>query len=138
VASADPLGERAADRYNDRAKIASDAMFRQATAYFRQAATAEYDQNTAAQAIATFSDFMTLFPGDPRVAEAQKRIDVLKLEQARGDFEIARYYEHLGKWKSARIYYNEVPKAADSPYRDQALAKIDDLNKRILSESKSN
>src|SRR5262249_46933806 len=48
--------ERAADRYNDRPEIAADALFREGYSYYKQAATAEYDQNTAAQAIAVFGD----------------------------------------------------------------------------------
>src|SRR5260221_12114763 len=66
--------ETAADRYHDRPKVASDALFRQAMAYDKQAQTAEYDQSTAGQAISTFTDFMTLYPNDPRVAQAQKII----------------------------------------------------------------
>ncbi len=74
--------ETAADRYRDRPKVASDALFRQAMAYNKQAQAAEYDQSTAGQAISTFTDsftdFMTLYPNDPRVAQAQKIITTLK------------------------------------------------------------
>ncbi len=132
--------ERAADRYNDRPQVAADALYKQALAYNQQAATAEYDQNTAAQAIATFTDFMTLFPNDSRVPEAQKIIAHLKNEQARGNFEIAKYYEKERRWGSAKIYYNEVvnlllndPNAA---FAVQARERLDALNKRLQSASK--
>ena len=48
------------------------------------------DQSTAGQAIAKFTDFMALYPNDPRVPQAQKIIASLKGEQARGNFAIAR------------------------------------------------
>ena len=132
--------ERAADRYNDRPQIASAALYKQSMAYNKQAATAEYDQNTAAQAIATFTDFMTLFPDDSRVPEAQKSITDLKTEQARGNFEIAKYYEKEGKWVAAKIYYNEVVtlmlNEPDSPYAIRARQKLDALNQRLQSANK--
>ena len=62
----------AADRYHNQPTIASDALFREGVSYAKQAATAEYDQNTAAQAIASFTDFITLFPDDQRVPRGAK------------------------------------------------------------------
>ncbi|HYG24966.1 MAG TPA: tetratricopeptide repeat protein [Verrucomicrobiae bacterium] len=129
--------ERAADRYNDRPAIAADALFKQALAYHQQAERAEYDQNTAAQAIATFTDFMTLFPNDPRVAEAQRIIADLKTEQARGNYEIAVYYEKQRRPAAARIYYNEVVtlllEDPNSSYAMQARERLDALNQELQS-----
>src|SRR3954470_21192847 len=71
--------EKAADRYSDR-QTGADALFKVGLAYNKQAKTAEYDQSIAAQAISTFTDFMTLHPQDGRVSEAQKVIDSLKTE----------------------------------------------------------
>ena len=131
--------ERAADRYNDRPSVAADAIFRKGLAFERQAARAEYDQSTAAQAIATFTDLITLFPDDPRVSEAQKIISRLQTEQARGNFETAQYYEKIAKWDAARIYYNEVIllllDEPDSPYATRARERLDELNRRQPSAS---
>jgi outer membrane protein assembly factor BamD len=131
--------EVAADRYHDRPQVAADALYRQGLAYNKQAQTAEYDQNTAGQAIATFTDFMTLYPMDPRVRETQKIIAALRQEQARGNFQIARFYEKNKKWKAAETYYNEVvnltlddPKSA---YGAQARHRIDELKKYITSKA---
>jgi outer membrane protein assembly factor BamD (BamD/ComL family) len=98
-ASAARAYETAADRYHDRPKVAAEALYRQGMAYNQQAKTAEYDQNTASQAIASFTDFMTLFPNDPRTAEAQQRVTDLRSEQARGNFRIAQFYEKRHKWR---------------------------------------
>jgi outer membrane protein assembly factor BamD len=130
--------EVAADRYHDRGQVAADAMYRAGLAYQKQAQTAEYDQSTAGQAIATFTDFMTLYPDDKRVPEAQKIIASLKTEQARGNFAIGQYYEAHGKFASAKIYYNEVVylllAEPNSFYAARARERIEALNKRIQPE----
>ncbi|HEX4263103.1 MAG TPA: outer membrane protein assembly factor BamD [Verrucomicrobiae bacterium] len=132
--------EVAADRYHDRGQIAADALFRAGLAYEKQAQTAEYDQSTAGQAIATFTDFMTLYPDDPRLPESQKIIASLKDEQARGNFSIGQYYEDHGKWISAKIYYNEVVNLLlaepNSLYATRARVRIEALNKRIQPANK--
>jgi outer membrane protein assembly factor BamD len=126
--------QRAADRYNDRPQIAADATYREGIAYEKQAQTAEYDQSTAGQAIATFTDFMTLYPDDSRVPESQKTITQLRMEQARGNFEIARYYEKNKKWNGAMIYYNEVLlRDPNSPYAAQARERIEAIKKHLVT-----
>jgi outer membrane protein assembly factor BamD len=123
--------ERAADRYNDR-PIASDALFSAAQAYTKQAQTAEYDQSTAGLAIATFTDFLTLYPNDSRRDVAEKVITQLRTEQARGNFETARYYEKNRKWRGALVYYNEVLiRDPSSPYADSARERIEALQQRL-------
>ena len=123
--------ETAADRYHDRKEVAADAIFKAGMAYNKQARTAEYDQNIAEQAIATLTDFITLFPGDARVAEAQKVIASLRAEQARGSFKIAKFYESKKKWDGALVYYNEVlVKNPDSELAQEARERIDRLKKR--------
>jgi outer membrane protein assembly factor BamD len=124
--------ETAADRYHDRPQIAADALFKEGNAYKKQAQTAEYDQSTAGQAIATFTDFMTLYPTDPRAAQAQNTIGGLKGEQARGSFQIAKFYEKYRRWNGALVYYNEVLVLdPNSQYATQARQRIDELKKRI-------
>ena len=127
--------ETAADRYHDRPQIAADALYRQGLAYQKQAQKADYDQSTAGQAIATFTDFMTLYPNDPRVKETQKIITALRLEQARGNFQIARFYEKRRRWKAAETYYNEVVNLTledpNSAYAVQAKQRMDEIKRRL-------
>jgi outer membrane protein assembly factor BamD len=129
--------EHAADIYHDKPQIASEALYRAGLAYQKQAETAEYDQSTAGQAISTFQEFMTLYPDDPRVNKSETIIASLKTEQARGNFETARFYEKNRRWKGALIYYNEVlirdPK---SPYASTALQKITELKQRLEPQPK--
>ena len=129
--------ELAADRYHDRPQVAADALFKAGLAYRHEAATAEYDQNTAAQAIATLTDFMTLYPDDPRVRGSQKIITTLKSEQAHGNFEIAKFYEKNQKWNCALVYYNEVLlQDPNSPYATEARQRLDAIKKRTQPSGK--
>ncbi|HYV31317.1 MAG TPA: outer membrane protein assembly factor BamD [Candidatus Binatia bacterium] len=122
--------ERAADRYADRHE-GVDALYKAGESYFKQAKKAEYDQSVAAQSIATFTDFTTLHPEDKRAAEVQGKIDTLKTEQARGSYDIARYYERHHKWPGALIYYNEVLlKDPNSRFAEDARLRIDTIKKR--------
>lgn len=130
--------ELAADRYNDRTQIASEALYREGLAYKKEAATAEYDQSTAGQSITVFTDFITLYPDDSRVPEAQKIIAGLRKEQARGNLEIAKYYEKRSRPEAARIYYNEVVNLslgeAKSPYAEEAKARLAAINSQLRQE----
>ncbi|MBP9902602.1 MAG: outer membrane protein assembly factor BamD [Verrucomicrobia bacterium] len=124
--------ERAADRYHDLPAIAADAQYRAGFAYSKQAQSAGYDQGTAGQAIATFTDFMALFPNDPRVNEAKRIIVVLKEEQSRGNYMIATFYENQKRWNGALIYYNEVlVQGPNSRYASVARERIDQIKKYI-------
>jgi len=124
--------ELAADRYHDRPAIASEALYREGLSYHKQAETAEYDQSTAGQAISTFTDFMTLYPNDNRVPQAQKIITQLRTEQARGNFQTAKFYEKYHKWRGALVYYNEVLlHDPNSPYAPEARMRIDALQKKL-------
>jgi outer membrane assembly lipoprotein YfiO len=125
------------DRYFDRPKVAAEALFRAGLAYSKESQTAEYDQTTAGQAIATFTDFIALYPEEPRVAQAQKIIATLRAEQARGNFEIAKFYESKHKWEGAKRYYNAAFNAdPNSPYAIEAQRRIYALNQKTQPAGK--
>ncbi len=130
--------ETAADRYNNQPVIAADAMYRWAIAYEKQATKAEYDQGKAGQAIAAYTDFITLFPDDKRVADAQNAIVMLKAEQVRGSFIVAQFYEKsrtlsaTQRRNGAIVYYNEVLQLnPNSPYAAQARQRIEALRPQL-------
>jgi outer membrane protein assembly factor BamD len=130
--------ETAADRYHNQPDIAADAMYRTALSYQKQATTSEYDQGTAAKAIAAYTDFMTFYPDDKRVAVAQKAVVSLKAEQVRGNFNIAQYYEKNKQWTGAVVYYNEVLQMdPNSPYAAQARQRIEVLKPLMQPPSAS-
>jgi outer membrane protein assembly factor BamD len=120
--------QTAADRYYNQPVIAADAMYRTGVAWQKQADTAEYDQGAAQQAISAYTDFMTFYPNDKRVADAQKAIVLLKAERVRGSFEIAQFYEKYRKWQGAVVYYNAVIQLdPNSALATQARHRIDTL-----------
>lgn len=122
--------EAAADRYHDRPQIAADALYRAGMAYQKQAKTAEYDQSMAGNSIAVFNDFAALYPKDTRVPETKRLVADLKIEQARGNYRIAQFYEKRKKWNGALVYYNEVVlQAAGSPAAEEARKRIEAIKK---------
>ena len=69
--------------------------------------------------------------------QAQKIIASLKEEQARGNFDVAQFYEKHKKWEGARIYYNEVLlQDPNSPYATEARQRIDQLKQRTQGTGK--
>ncbi|HVU09588.1 MAG TPA: tetratricopeptide repeat protein [Verrucomicrobiae bacterium] len=136
--------ETAADRYRNQTIIAADALYREGVCYAKQAATAEYDQGTAAQAIAAFTDFITFYPDDKRVSVAQRAIATLKIEQVRGNFEIAQFYEKNKtlnaeqRRNGAIVYYNEVLQLdPNSRYAAPARQRLEALKSQLQSSPAS-
>ncbi|MCK9316409.1 MAG: outer membrane protein assembly factor BamD [Verrucomicrobia bacterium] len=124
--------ELAADRYSDRPRVASEALWKAGEANRKQSAEAEYDQGASVRAIETYNDFIALFPEDSRVPQARDNIIELRTEQARGSFIVAKFYEKYHRYQSALIYYNEVLiKDPDSPYAPDARERMEVLKKRI-------
>jgi len=128
--------ETAVDRYFDDAELHAEAMFRAGLAYHHQTDAAEYDQSLSQDAIATLTDFLTLYPQDPRCAEAERIIGALKQEMARGHYEVARFYERRHRLSAALIYYNEVLFTDPlSPFADQARERIETLKDKVRGKS---
>lgn len=124
--------QTAADRYQNQPVIVADALYRQGISYGKEAGTAGYDQATANQAIATFTDFITFFPDDRRVPYAQRFITALKAQQVQGNFQIAEFYEKSRHWDGAVIYYNEVLQLdPNSHYAALARQRIEALKPRL-------
>ncbi|MBM3822370.1 MAG: outer membrane protein assembly factor BamD [Verrucomicrobia bacterium] len=124
--------ERAADRYHDQQTVASDALYKSGLAYHKQTLKAEYDQGTAEKAMSAFGDFTALYPEDPRVPDARKKISNLKSEQARGSYEIARFYEKKKRWDGALVYYSDVVEIdPDSKFAEEARKKIEQLRLKV-------
>jgi outer membrane protein assembly factor BamD len=123
--------ERAADRYNDKRDVASEAFWRAGMAHLQEAEAAEYDQSAAGRAVNAFTDFISLYPNDSRVPEAQKRIIDLYKVQAEGNYRIARYYEKKRRLDGALIYYNEVVDIYARLVKDPQAAKAQEARERI-------
>ena len=129
---------KVADKYHDRPGVASEGLFAAGAAYQQQSLDAEYDQGVTHKAIDSFSDYIALYPNEEQVSTARERIKAMKVEQARGNLKVARYYEKRGKWAGANIYYNEVKDLAPgTEYAETALQKIAELQPRLDVEKES-
>ena len=127
--------EKAADRYHDRPEVAADALYRAGRAWEKQAKRAEYDQSIAKAAIDNFQDLAALYPNDKRIPDTQKVIASLRVEQARGAYETARFYERYKRWQGALVYYNEVlVKDSSSPFAAEARKRIEILKPRAEAQ----
>lgn len=125
----------ASERYKEKEEIASNAIFAAGMAYQNQSLDAEYDQSVTIKSIDAYSDLITLYPEHQYISEAKKRIEDMKLEQARGNFNIARYYEKRKKWRGAEIYYDQAYRLApDSEYGEQAKQSLAEI-KRLTESS---
>lgn len=124
--------DKAADKYSDRPRIASEALWKAGEANRKQSAEAEYDQGASVRAIDTYNDFIALYPEDSRVPQARENILTLRTEQARGSYMVAKFYEKYHRYQSAIIYYNEVlVKDPDSPYAPDSRERMEILKKRV-------
>ncbi|HTS18366.1 MAG TPA: outer membrane protein assembly factor BamD [Verrucomicrobiae bacterium] len=122
--------EKLMERY-PKDPMAETAQFQIGWAYKKEAARAEYDQNSANQAIAAFSDFLFRYPQSEKVPQAEKYRSELKVEQARGLFHIGEFYEKNHYYKSALIYYNDViEQNPESDWATQAKVKVAELTPR--------
>jgi len=131
--------ETAADKYSDLEGIAEDALFRAGEALHKEAKEAEYDQSVASRAIEVFNDFMALHPKDDRVDQADTYIRELRVEQARGNLQIARYYDKKHIDRGALTYYNEVVDIfsrllndTDHEYAVEARERIAQLKVQVI------
>jgi outer membrane protein assembly factor BamD (BamD/ComL family) len=123
--------ELASDRYSEMPQVAAEALYKAALAYKTQSRKADYDQSVAGQAISAFTDFMALYPNDPRVADSQRIIIQLHAVEALGNFRVAQYYEKQKQWAGAMVYYNEVLiKNPSSPLAGQSRQRLEILKKR--------
>lgn len=136
--------ETAADRYNNQPTIAADAMYRLGIVYQKQATKAEYDQGMAGKAISAYTDFMTFYPDDKRVADAQKAITLLKAQQVRGSFLVAQFYEKsktlnaMQRRNGAVVYYNQVLQLdPNSPYAARARQRLEALKLQLQTQPAS-
>ena len=109
--------------------LVDDAQFQIGFAYMSAARAAAYDQTATRRAITAYQDYLTRYPKSEKVEQAQANIDKLRAEQARGLFNIARWYDWKNESTSALIYYNEViQKYPESDLAKRAKERVEQLS----------
>ncbi len=113
-------------------KIAKEAEFQVAICASAGSGGSAYDQELTSKAIEKFEEFAQRHPDSELVKEAQKeRVELLE-KKADSIFEIAKFYEKRGRYKSAIIYYEDIvgnfPAAKAAPL---AMEKIEVLKRKV-------
>lgn len=90
--------------------------------------TQQYSEQRAEEAIAEFQDFKKEFSDKPQALEADESIRRLRLEKAERSLDTAAFYDKQEKWKSARIYYEEVVRNyPETPSAGAAKKRLEDV-----------
>jgi outer membrane assembly lipoprotein YfiO len=112
--------------------IAPDAKFQLALCTSLASGKSGYDQKLAEEATKEFEEFAKTHPDSELVKKALEEKRQLIEKRADSYLKIARFYERIGKYGSAYIYYNKIvdefPEASIAP---QALERLKVLEKRI-------
>jgi outer membrane assembly lipoprotein YfiO len=102
-------------------KLASDAHYWLALAYWKQAHRAPYDQDMTRRAIAQCERFLTLYPTHPKVAEIKAIEHDGRSRLAEKAVRNGRPYLKLGFFAPAQYYFGLVQKDyADTRWIEQA------------------
>jgi outer membrane protein assembly factor BamD len=93
-----------------------------AMCYYHQSPDYNLDQTYTSYAINEFMSFIELYPKDPNVADAEKRIKELRDKLAYKDYMSGMLYFKMDNFKAALVYFDNVlDKYFDSQYADDAL-----------------
>lgn len=88
--------------------IAGEAKFQVALCASFASGKSGYDQQLTTQAIKEFEEFAREHPDNELVKKAREEKRELIDKKANSYFKIARFYERIGRYNSAYIYYNKI------------------------------
>lgn len=109
-------------------KEAPEAQFRIGKILLDEARRGNQDQANLDRAKEALQDYVRIYPGHHRNAEARKLIANIGGQDIERSFEIAEFYERKGDTGSARFYYEEVVnKAKSGTLHDKAKARLSAL-----------
>ena len=119
------------DDYPD-SSVAMEAKFQLALTASAASSGSAYDQSLAIQAQKEFDEFKRDHPDSELVASVEKEKSQIIEERAEHYLQNARFYERIGKYQSAAVYYNKIldefPTALSAP---AALERLKVVQKRI-------
>jgi outer membrane protein assembly factor BamD (BamD/ComL family) len=107
---------------------APEALFRIGVVLTDEADRGNQNQATLDLAREAFNDYLTQYPNHSRNAEARKLIAGLGSRQLQRSFDIAEYYFKTGRTESAKVYYRDIAKRAQSgPLYDASRSRLKEL-----------
>ncbi len=110
--------------------LAPDAYFKMAKLHQDQGGEGYYDQASTQNAINYYEDYISLFPNDKDVPEAEKQIKHLKEILAESKYIIGEFY-YVNRYNidGAKIFYNEaITVAPNSEYATKARSRLEEIN----------
>ena len=100
--------------------------------------SAQFNDQHAEKAIEEFQDFKKEFPVEPQALEADESIRQIRAEKADRAFGVASFYETQKKWKSAKVYYQElIRNYPETPAAGLAKKRLDDVIRKETEPPKS-
>lgn len=119
--------EKLLDNYPD-SEWAEAAKFQLAMVSAKVSYGAEYDGTYRKEAMRGLKEFLEKHPQAKLSQEAERQLKILKEEEAKKNFDIARFYEKQKKIKSAVLYYRiVVENFSDTTYAEKAKEALERL-----------
>lgn len=106
-------------------KLAEDAKFQIGQCYMESAPKPAYDQLNTEESIKEFKELLSSSPQTEKSGEADKILDRLEEQKAESVFSTAKFYEKIGKFKSAQIYYKQI--VDDYPKTSWSIKAVEQL-----------
>lgn len=123
--------QKVIDNYSD-SEWAAPAKYQLAVATARAFPGADYDSSYLEEAAERLDEFIEDYPEAQISSQAQDQLKTLREREAKKSFDIARFYENQGKYKSAVLYYAKVAdNYPDSGYRDVSIERAAELGELI-------
>ena len=98
----------------------------------------QFNDQHAEKAIEEFQDFKKEFPAETQALEADESIRQIRAEKAKRAYSVASFYEGQKKWKSAKVYYQElVRNYPETPSAALAKKKLEDVIRHETAPAKS-
>jgi outer membrane protein assembly factor BamD len=89
-------------------ELVSEAQYMLAQSYYELSPVFSLDQTYTKKSIEEFQAFIDFFPANPRVTEAEQKIQQLNSKLAQKEYNNAVIYEKMEYYNAALIYYNTV------------------------------
>ena len=119
------------DDYPD-SSVALEAKFQLALTAAVASGGSSYDQSLAKQAQKEFDEFKRAHPDSELVQKAEKEKKEIIERRADHYMQNARFYERIGKYQSAAVYYNKIlDEFPDVSCAPTALERLKVVQKRI-------
>ena len=84
---------------------AEDALYKSATCFYKMSPKISLDQSDTYTAISEYQNFIDIYPKSPRVAEANGKIDTLRLKLEEKEYNICGLYFKMEEYQAAITSY---------------------------------